>query len=111
MEAGGTPEIRNWVLSFGAGAEVLEPAALVPECVNPARELDGEGHLREGDSQLRDHERSEGERGVELDPEMTSGHDEAQPWSVVFRRRAARLVPSPPPCVRRDPERDRPRGV
>lgn len=31
MEAGGTPEIRNWVLSFGAGAEVLEPVALRDE--------------------------------------------------------------------------------
>ena len=31
MEVGGTPEIRNWVLSFGAGAEVLEPAALRDE--------------------------------------------------------------------------------
>lgn len=28
MEAGGTPEIRNWVLSFGSGAEVLEPKSL-----------------------------------------------------------------------------------
>jgi predicted DNA-binding transcriptional regulator YafY len=31
MEAGGTPEIRNWVLSFGAGAEVVEPQALRDE--------------------------------------------------------------------------------
>jgi predicted DNA-binding transcriptional regulator YafY len=31
MEAGGTPEIRNWVLSFGAGAEVLEPPGLRDE--------------------------------------------------------------------------------
>ena len=31
MEAGGTPEIRNWVLSFGAGAEVLEPQSLRDE--------------------------------------------------------------------------------
>ena len=28
MEAGGTPESRNWVLSFGSGAEVLEPKSL-----------------------------------------------------------------------------------
>jgi predicted DNA-binding transcriptional regulator YafY len=31
MEAGGTPEIRNWVLSFGAGAEVIEPETLREE--------------------------------------------------------------------------------
>jgi predicted DNA-binding transcriptional regulator YafY len=31
MEVGGTAELRNWVLSFGAGAEVLEPAALRDE--------------------------------------------------------------------------------
>lgn len=28
MEVGGTTEIRNWVMSFGAGAEVLEPESL-----------------------------------------------------------------------------------
>jgi predicted DNA-binding transcriptional regulator YafY len=28
MEVGGSVELRNWVLSFGAGAEVLEPASL-----------------------------------------------------------------------------------
>lgn len=31
MEVGGTPEIRNWVLSFGSGAEVLEPESLRDE--------------------------------------------------------------------------------
>ena len=31
MEVGGTPEIRNWVLSFGSGAEVLEPEPLRDE--------------------------------------------------------------------------------
>lgn len=31
MEVGGTAELRNWVLSFGGGAEVLEPAALREE--------------------------------------------------------------------------------
>lgn len=34
MEAGGTPEIRNWVLSFGAGAEVIEPESLRSEVSN-----------------------------------------------------------------------------
>lgn len=28
MEVGGAAEVRSWVLSFGAGAEVLEPASL-----------------------------------------------------------------------------------
>jgi predicted DNA-binding transcriptional regulator YafY len=28
MEVGGTTEVRNWVMSFGAGAEVIEPSAL-----------------------------------------------------------------------------------
>jgi predicted DNA-binding transcriptional regulator YafY len=28
MEVGGSVELRNWVLSFGAGAEVLEPTSL-----------------------------------------------------------------------------------
>lgn len=28
MEVGGSAELRNWILSFGAGAQVLEPAAL-----------------------------------------------------------------------------------
>ncbi len=37
MEVGGTTELRNWVLSFGAGAEVLEPESLRNEV---ARELD-----------------------------------------------------------------------
>jgi len=31
MEVGGSDELRNWVLSFGAGAEVLEPASLRDE--------------------------------------------------------------------------------
>jgi len=31
MEVGGTAELRSWVLSFGSGAEVLEPAELRSE--------------------------------------------------------------------------------
>jgi proteasome accessory factor B len=31
MEVGGAAEVRSWVLSFGSGAEVLEPAALRDE--------------------------------------------------------------------------------
>jgi len=31
MEVGGTAELRTWILSFGSGAEVLEPAALREE--------------------------------------------------------------------------------
>jgi predicted DNA-binding transcriptional regulator YafY len=31
MEVGGAAELRNWVLSFGAGAEVLEPQSLRDE--------------------------------------------------------------------------------
>ena len=38
MQVGGTAELRAWILSFGAGAEVLEPASLRDEVV---RELAG----------------------------------------------------------------------
>jgi len=38
MEVGGTSELRSWVLSFGSGAEVLEPAALRDEVVRELRE-------------------------------------------------------------------------
>jgi predicted DNA-binding transcriptional regulator YafY len=38
MEAGGSEELRSWVLSFGSGAEVLEPASLRDEV---ERELRG----------------------------------------------------------------------
>ena len=38
MEVGGAAELRTWILSFGAGAEVLEPAALRKEV---AAELSG----------------------------------------------------------------------
>jgi len=33
MEVGGNAELRTWILSFGSGAEVLEPAALRDEVV------------------------------------------------------------------------------
>ena len=33
MEVGGTTEVRNWVMSFGAGAEVIEPSALRAEVI------------------------------------------------------------------------------
>jgi predicted DNA-binding transcriptional regulator YafY len=36
MEVGGSAELRNWVLSFGAGAEVLEPPALREEIIAEA---------------------------------------------------------------------------
>jgi predicted DNA-binding transcriptional regulator YafY len=36
MDVGGSAELRSWILSFGSGAEVLEPAALREEV---AREL------------------------------------------------------------------------
>ncbi len=38
MEVGGTAELRQWILSFGAGAEVREPAALREEVI---AELEG----------------------------------------------------------------------
>jgi predicted DNA-binding transcriptional regulator YafY len=38
MQVGGTAELRSWVLSFGDGAEVLEPPALRAEVV---KELKG----------------------------------------------------------------------
>jgi predicted DNA-binding transcriptional regulator YafY len=34
MVVGGTSELRSWILSFGSGAEVLEPAALRAEVVH-----------------------------------------------------------------------------
>ena len=33
MDVGGTPDLRTWVLSFGSGAEVLEPESLRAEVV------------------------------------------------------------------------------
>ena len=43
MQVGGTAELRAWILSFGAGAEVLEPASLRSEVV---KELKGAGATR-----------------------------------------------------------------
>ena len=37
MDVGSTPDLRSWILSFGSGAEVLEPAELRAEV---ARELE-----------------------------------------------------------------------
>jgi len=37
MQVGGTAELRTWILSFGAGAEVLEPAKLRDEVVAELR--------------------------------------------------------------------------
>jgi predicted DNA-binding transcriptional regulator YafY len=37
MEVGGTADLRTWILSFGSGAEVLEPEGLRAEV---ARELE-----------------------------------------------------------------------
>jgi predicted DNA-binding transcriptional regulator YafY len=37
MQVGGTAELRTWILSFGAGAEVLEPAKLREEVVAELR--------------------------------------------------------------------------
>jgi hypothetical protein len=33
MDVGGSAELRSWILSFGSGAEVLEPAALRREVI------------------------------------------------------------------------------
>lgn len=38
MEVGGTAELCNWVLSFGSGAEVLEPTSLRETVTNELRE-------------------------------------------------------------------------
>jgi predicted DNA-binding transcriptional regulator YafY len=38
MDVGSTPDLRTWILSFGSGAEVLEPDGLRSEV---ARELQG----------------------------------------------------------------------
>jgi len=45
MEVGSTAELRNWVLSFGSGAEVLEPQALRDEV---AKELAAAADLYRG---------------------------------------------------------------
>jgi len=37
MQVGGTAELRQWILSFGAGAEVQEPAKLRDEVVAELR--------------------------------------------------------------------------
>jgi len=37
MHVGGTAELRTWILSFGSGAEVLEPASLRDEVVTELR--------------------------------------------------------------------------
>jgi predicted DNA-binding transcriptional regulator YafY len=37
MEVGGTAELRTWILSFGPGAEVLEPTALREEVIAELR--------------------------------------------------------------------------
>ena len=49
MQVGGTAELRSWILSFGAGAEVLEPAALRAEVV---RELAGAAERYRGGAAL-----------------------------------------------------------
>ena len=38
MDVWSTPDLRTWILSFGSGAEVLEPDGLRAEV---ARELEG----------------------------------------------------------------------
>ena len=38
MDVGSTPDLRTWILSFGSGAEVLEPAALRAEVAAEMRE-------------------------------------------------------------------------
>ncbi|MCZ6570904.1 MAG: WYL domain-containing protein [Deltaproteobacteria bacterium] len=38
MQVGGTAELRSWILSFGSGAEVLEPRALRDEVIAELRD-------------------------------------------------------------------------
>jgi predicted DNA-binding transcriptional regulator YafY len=38
MEVGGTAELRTWILSFGSGAEVIEPEALREEVMRELRD-------------------------------------------------------------------------
>ena len=49
MQVGGTAELRSWILSFGAGAEVLEPASLRAEVV---KELAGAAERYRGGAAL-----------------------------------------------------------
>jgi predicted DNA-binding transcriptional regulator YafY len=49
MQVGGTAELRSWILSFGAGAEVLEPASLRAEVV---KELAGAAERYRGGAPL-----------------------------------------------------------
>ena len=39
MEVGGSTELRNWVMSFGAGAEVMEPKSLREDVIAEARAI------------------------------------------------------------------------
>jgi predicted DNA-binding transcriptional regulator YafY len=39
MEVGGSAELRNWVMTFGAGAEVLEPASLRKDVIDELRKM------------------------------------------------------------------------
>jgi predicted DNA-binding transcriptional regulator YafY len=38
MDVGSTPDLRSWILSFGSGAEVLEPEALRAEVAHELEE-------------------------------------------------------------------------
>ncbi|MCP5042727.1 MAG: WYL domain-containing protein [bacterium] len=39
MEVGPSPELRNWIMSFGAGAEVVEPESLREEVIEELRRV------------------------------------------------------------------------
>jgi len=69
MEVGGTADLRTWILSFGSGAEVLEPSSLREEVV---RDIEASLQRYGGSSTPASHEGGRGKtprRRVQPEPE------------------------------------------
>jgi len=67
MEAGGSSELRSWILSFGAAAEVIEPASLRAEV-----ERDLAAALARYQASAKRAQRAEGERRPEPERERSA---------------------------------------